>query len=181
MKIIRSLISLITCLYLTQVADVYASDREIALKSGLIFNFAVYSKGEWFDTEKHKNYLICSPDKDFVRVARQTLKNKKVRNSHVLVQQTSIANLHSHHCNSIFFSANTKIDLQYDPLTHNFLGAMLIGESDGFIEHGGHINFFLAGGKVRFEIDPLGLRKSSIEVSSKVIRLGKVVSRGTDD
>lgn len=181
MKIIRCLISLIACLYLTQVGGAYASDREIALKAGLIFNFAVYSKGEWFNTINHKNYLICSPDQDFVRVAGQTLKNKKVRNSYVLVQHIAIDNLRNHHCHSIFFSASTIIGLEYAPLTNNFLGAMLIGESDGFIEHGGHINFFLAGGKARFEIDPIGLRKSSIEVSSKVIRLGKVVSRGAAD
>ncbi|NQY88367.1 MAG: YfiR family protein [Colwellia sp.] len=181
MKNIRRLLSLITCFYISQVGEVYASDREIALKAGLIFNFAVYSKGEWFDTVKHKNYLICSPDPSFVRVARQTLQNKKVRNSPVLVQYISLDTFRNHHCNAVFFSANRNIALKFDPLNNNFLAAMLIGESDGFIERGGHINFFLAGGRVRFEIDPVGLRNSNIEVSSKVIRLGKVVSRGADD
>jgi hypothetical protein len=178
---IRRLFSFITCLYVAQVGYVYASDRENALKAGLIFNFAVYSKGEWFDSVKDKNYLICSPDPNFVRVASRTLQNKKVRNSYVLVQHISLDNLHNHNCNSIFFSSNTNIGLEYDPIANHLLGAMLIGESDGFIERGGHINFFLAGGKARFEIDPIGLRNSRIEVSSKVIRLGKVVTRGSDD
>jgi hypothetical protein len=181
MKNIRRLLIFITFFYIFQVGDVYASDREIALKAGLIFNFAVYSKGEWFDTVKHKNYLICSPDPSFVRVARKTLQNKKVRNSPVLVQYISLDTFRSYHCNAIFFSANRNIALKFDPLNSNFLAAMLIGESDGFIESGGHINFFLAGGRVRFEIDPAGLSNSNIDVSSKVIRLGKVVSRGVDD
>jgi len=181
MKIIRFLLSFIICFYIAQVGEVYASDRESALKAGLIFNFAVYSKGEWFDTVEQKNYLICSPDNDFVRVARQTLQNKKVRNSRVLVQHIAIDSLRNHRCNSIFFSTNTNIGLEFSPLASVFQRVMLIGESNGFIEQGGHINFFLAGGKVRFEIDPMGLRNSSIEVSSKVIRLGKVVTGGADD
>lgn len=178
MKYLLRLFSLIICLYIAKVGDVYASDREIALKAGLIFNFAVYSKGEWFDTKKHKNYLICSPDANFVKVARQTLHNKKVRTALVEVKHISIKNLPKSPCNSIFFSANTNISDKYYPINSNFLGAMLIGESDGFIDRGGHINFFLAGGKARFEINPIGLHDSNIEVSSKVIRLGKVVTRG---
>lgn len=181
MKNISRLLCIIIYLSITYVGELYASDRENALKAGLIFNFAVYSKGEWFDTTKEKNYLICSPDADFVRVARHTLQNKKVRNSRVLVQQVSFDTLRNHHCNSIFFNTNINTSLNYQSLSDDFLAVMLIGESNEFIEHGGHINFFLAGGKIRFEIDPIGLRKSSIVVSSKVIRLGKVVTRGADD
>ena len=181
MKNIRGVLSLIACLYFAKVGDLYASDRESALKAGLIFNFAVYSKGEWFDPVKNKHYLICSSDLDFVRVARKTLQNKKIRNSHVLVKHISPDTLRNHNCNSIFFSTDTNTELKFDLLANEFLNAMLIGESDGFIEHGGHINFFLASGKIRFEIDPIGLRNRSIEVSSKVIRLGKIVKGSADD
>ncbi|PKH86407.1 YfiR family protein [Colwellia sp. Bg11-28] len=181
MKNIYRTLTLIACLYIAQVNNLYASDRENALKAGLILNFAVYSKGKWFDAVTHKNYLICSPDPDFVKVARQVLQHKKVRGSDVVVQHISIDTLHIHDCNSIFFSINSNKLLESDFLANDFIGAMLIGESDGFIEHGGHINFFLAGGKVRFEIDPIALRKSNIEISSKVIRLGKVVVRGADE
>lgn len=175
------LLFLIAYCYIAQVSDVYASDREIALKAGLIFNFAVYSKGEWFDPEIHKNYFICSTDSDFVRVARQTLQNKKVRNSHIVVEYISVDNLQNHHCKSIFFSANMSKYLKSDNLARDFKGAILIGESDGFIERGGHINFFLAAGKVRFEIDPMGLRNSHIDISSKVIRSGKMTTRGANE
>lgn len=181
MKNIRGVLSFIAFLYFAKVGDLYASDRESALKAGLIFNFAVYSKGEWFDPVKYKHYLICSSDLDFVRVARKTLQNKKIRNSHVLVKHISPDTLRNHNCNSIFFSTDKNTELKFDLLANEFIDAMLIGESDGFIEHGGHINFFLASGKIRFEIDPIGLRNRSIEVSSKVIRLGKVVKGSAND
>jgi hypothetical protein len=181
MKNILAVISLVACLYIGQVGVSYASDRESALKAGLIFNFAVYSKGEWFDPLKFKHYLICSTDLNFVRVARKTLQNKQVQNSNVIVKHISTDTLHNQHCHSIFFSTNPNTELKFDLLANEFINAMLIGETDGFIEHGGHINFFLASGKIRFEIDPVRLRNSSIEVSSKVIRLGKVVKGRADD
>ena len=181
MKNIRHLFNIAAFLYISQVNFVYASDREIALKAGLIFNFAVYSKGEWFTPEKHKNYLICSPDFDFVRVANQTLKNKKIRDTYVQVRHISLNDLLKYHCNSVFLSTNTNIALEQKLLSNKPFEVMLIGESDGFIERGGHINFFLVGGKTRFEIDPTALLDNNIEVSSKVIRLGKVIKRGVND
>lgn len=181
MKSLVRFLSLILCLYLTQVTTVNASDRELALKAGLIFNFAVYSKGDWFHPEQHTDYLICSPDANFVKVARKTLHNKKVKNSPVVIKHTPINQLQTQHCHSIFFSASTKLSTQYDSINHRYTKAMLIGESDGFILQGGHINFFLAGGKVRFEINPTSLMNSHIEVSSKVIRLGKIVRGGSHD
>ena len=181
MKGLVRFLSLILCFYLTQVTPVKASDRELALKAGLIFNFAVYSKGDWFHSGQHADYLICSPDADFVKVARKTLQNKKVKTSPVVIQFTPINKLQSQHCHSIFFSANSKLSEHYDPINHSFTKTMLIGDSDGFINRGGHINFFLAGGKVRFEINPTNLIDSHIEVSSKVIRLGKLVKGSTHD
>ena len=54
---------------------------------------------------------------------------------------------------------------------------MLIGEMPNFIDLGGHINFIYIGGKIRFEINPEQLQENGINVSSKVIRLGKVKVR----
>ena len=58
-----------------------------------------------------------------------------------------------------------------------FSNLMLVGEFDGFLASGGHINFFIVGGKVRFEIDPIKLKNSGINMSSKVLRLGRIHER----
>jgi len=54
---------------------------------------------------------------------------------------------------------------------------MVIGETDLFIENGGHIKFFLSSGKIRFEIAPKQLKDAGITMSSKVLRLARVVER----
>ena len=52
---------------------------------------------------------------------------------------------------------------------------LLVGENDGFIESNGHIRFFLSSGKVRFEISPNNLKIDGLTMSSKVLRLARIV------
>ena len=54
---------------------------------------------------------------------------------------------------------------------------MVVGETDVFIQSGGHIRFFLSSGKIRFEIAPKQLKDAGITMSSKVLRLARVVDR----
>ena len=56
--------------------------------------------------------------------------------------------------------------------------SMLVGDFESFIPSGGHISFFIVGGKVRFEIDPVKLKQAGINMSSKVLRLGRMHQRG---
>ncbi|MGV7222389.1 MAG: YfiR family protein [Nitrospinales bacterium] len=52
---------------------------------------------------------------------------------------------------------------------------LTIGESDGFAEKGGMINFIIVDGKLRFEINIKSVEKSGLRLSSKLLRLGKIV------
>ena len=54
-------------------------------------------------------------------------------------------------------------------------GILVIGDSAGFAEQGGTINFYLDGGKVRFEINNCAARRENIRISSKLLRLARVV------
>jgi hypothetical protein len=51
-----------------------------------------------------------------------------------------------------------------------------IGESEKFIRSGGLINFFGEAGKVRFEINLEAAEKAGIKMSSKLLKLGRVVN-----
>jgi hypothetical protein len=52
---------------------------------------------------------------------------------------------------------------------------LTIGESDGFAEIGGMINFIIVRGTLRFEINVAEVNRSGIKLSSKLLRLGKIV------
>jgi hypothetical protein len=55
---------------------------------------------------------------------------------------------------------------------------LLVGESDGFATSGGAINFFTDGNKIRFEINPGAAEAAGLRVSSRLLRVAKIVSDG---
>ena len=55
---------------------------------------------------------------------------------------------------------------------------LLVGESDGFANEGGAINFFTVGNKIRFEINPRAAEAAGLRVSSRLLRVAKIISDG---
>jgi hypothetical protein len=52
---------------------------------------------------------------------------------------------------------------------------LIVGESEGFAERGGAVNFFIESGKLRFEVNLDEVREHRLKVSSKVLRVAKIV------
>ena len=74
----------------------------------------------------------------------------------------------------VFITSKTYANWKSTPnLTYKNI--LLVGENDGFIESNGHIRFFLSSGKVRFEISPNNLKIDGVTMSSKVLRLARIV------
>ncbi|WP_394131955.1 YfiR family protein [Shewanella maritima] len=150
-----------------------AAEKEYAIKAGFLYNFARYS--QWQSLEDSvDNFNICSPDATFIEIADEVLSSQTIKGKPVTTQIIApLPNEPTNQCHIVFITAET-----FSPPLSDFgHNAMLVGESDGFIESGGHIRFFLSGGKIRFEVSPDHLKHSAINISSKVLRLGKVVGR----
>jgi len=154
--------------------QVNATPREDAIKSGFLYNFARYSDGEWFNPNTEKSYNICSFNAEFITAASTTLKNLTIESRPVIVNLLTTDNLSEIGCNTLFISKSDTDIWHALVIKNNLSGIMLVGESEGFLITGGHINFFIVSGKVRFEIDPKSLRHSGINMSSKVLRLGRI-------
>jgi hypothetical protein len=54
-------------------------------------------------------------------------------------------------------------------------GVLIVGESDGFAERGGMINFIVQGDHVRFQINPSAAARVGLKISSKLLQLAVVV------
>jgi hypothetical protein len=52
---------------------------------------------------------------------------------------------------------------------------LTIGESAGFIGLGGIARFYIDGGKVRFEINPAAAEAQGLRISSRLLRLARIV------
>lgn len=153
------------------------SQREHALKAGLMYYFALYSQNSDSVLADISHYVICSSSQPFVEVAEKTLAHKKIRQRDVKVQYIQSLLPDSEPCHIIFFDNQQSYSQYQASHNNNPRNAMLIGDIPHFIDLGGHINFIRIGGKIRFEIAPEQLQAKGIKVSSKVIRLGKVKMR----
>lgn len=160
--------------------EVDAGEREYAVKAGFIYNFANYSAGDWFSAERSENYVICSFNKDFVFAASEMLKDQNIKGRKVKVDLIPKQATPGNRCNSFFLTDDNPKTLEKVLQNHQLKSSMLIGEHQEFIRSGGHLNLFIAGGKVRFEVNPQGLEKAGIKMSSKVLRMGRII-RGTDE
>ena len=157
--------------------ETVATPREDAIKSGFLYNFARYSDGDWFNPDVNTSYNICSFNSEFIAAARNTLKDLTIKNRPIKVNLLTSEEGGIADCDTLFISKHDidKWAVLFEKET--FSNLMLVGEFDNFLSSGGHINFFIIGGKVRFEIDPIKLKKSGINMSSKVLRLGRIHER----
>lgn len=55
-------------------------------------------------------------------------------------------------------------------------GTLTVGESAGFARDGGMINFFTEEQKIRFEINPKAANREGLKISSRLLRLARLVS-----
>ncbi|MCL1096660.1 YfiR family protein [Shewanella gelidii] len=175
MRTLKRLFSglLLTLLLLGE--SVAAVDKEYALKAGFLFNFARY--GEWSpEPAASPAFSICSPDASFIEVAGKVLKGQKVSGAPIesIVVDLTAQSLES--CSLLFITAAT-MPAWAGVDNKELYNVMVVGESEGFIEAGGQIRFFLSGGKIRFEVSPKKLKLSGISMSSRVLRLGRVLER----
>ena len=172
---LRSLIhsSLITLTLFS--ASVSAVEKEYMLKAGFLYNFARF--GHWdYQLESLNEFTICSSDKYFINVANTALKNRTIKNLPLYNKLITLDEVSTSACNMLFITSDTFIQWQ-KMMPLELKNIMVIGETDLFIENGGHIKFFLSSGKIRFEIAPKQLKDAGITMSSKVLRLARVVER----
>jgi uncharacterized protein DUF4154 len=59
-------------------------------------------------------------------------------------------------------------------------GILTIGDTPGFIEHCGIINFYLKSGKIRFEVNIEASQRENLQISSKLLRLARIVKSQCD-
>jgi hypothetical protein len=78
-------------------------------------------------------------------------------------------------CQIVFVSAGES--KRIGKILESLKGApvLTVGDSRGFAESGGMINFIVEDSSVRFEINPDAARESGLKISSKLLSLAKIV------
>jgi hypothetical protein len=149
--------------------------EEYVAKAALTFNFARYT--EWSSAA-----VAASPD---VLRACVVGNNALLRAFHgingrrVGERQIRVSALRKldqpRGCDLIFINIRdrSKISLLLEHARN--LPILTIGEIGGFCDYGGIINLYRAGNKLRFEINLTAANQAKLEISSRLLRLAKIV------
>jgi hypothetical protein len=108
-------------------------------------------------------------------MAQETMvKNRKIEITRIVDFDTA------HYCHVLFISRSEKRRLHQILPKLRATPTLTISETDKFAEFGGMINFIIVKNKVRFEINVTAATESGLEISSRLLRLAKIVRASND-
>jgi len=152
------------------------SYNETEVKAAFLYHFVSYV--EWparaFDIPSAPFVIGVLGKSPVLEALREAVRGKSVQGRALVVRQVSVGQ-ELRQCHLLFIPASEAKQL---PRVLEVLGdapVLLVGESEGFAQRGGIINFFLEQNKVRFEINPDAARRINLNLSSKLLRLARVV------
>jgi hypothetical protein len=164
-----------------QTAD-SSSSSEYLIKAGFTYNFAKLA--EWpvsaFPQPNSPIVIGILGVDPFGGTLDQVLQGKKVNGRDFEVRHLKWgADLKE--CNILFISSSERVHL--DELFHLIKGLpiLTIGETPGFAQRGGIINFVIEDDKVHFEINVEAAKQSDITISSRLLALARIVSPAPAD
>jgi hypothetical protein len=138
---------------------------EYQIKAAFIFNFAKFV--EW-PTTAIVGVLGENPFNDALE---KIIKNKKVDEHPVIIMQFRAAS-EATNCHILFISSSEKLRLPQVLKQLNGRSVLTVGETPGFTEAGGMINFVLEGTKIRFQINNDAANGAGLKISAKLLGLG---------
>ena len=154
---------------------------EYRLKAAFLYNFSKFI--EWpadaFQSDKAPILLCVFRDDPFGNDLDEILQGKTVNGREVLARRIyELRELKS--CQLVFVSYREDDHLSEILNSLRGTSALVVGESDGFAERGGGIQFFLENNKLRFAVNVDAVHKARLRVSSKLLALARIVHNQPD-
>jgi len=158
-------------------------DREYQIKAACLYNFAKYVR--WPDTirpssTEQDEFVIALAGSDPFRGALQqiagthTIQGRSIRI--VIVHQATDAR----NCQLLFVPRNRASTFDMRQLqTDKSKPILIVGETDGFAQTGGMINFYMEDNRVKFEINSEAAGRVGLQISAKLLQLGRSVRTAT--
>lgn len=146
------------------------------IKAAFLYNFAKFI--EWPETAlptQADTFTICVwGEAELAAAADRVLHDKQVQGRAVVARLVR-APEEARSCQILFLD---RLEAPQAVSAWNMAKAMpilTVGETDRFLMAGGIIKFVVEEGKLRFEISPQAAARAQLKISSKLLKLGRVV------
>ena len=185
--------------------DSESKSREYQIKAGYLYNF--FGFVEWPEQKSLQSVesvtigIVCLyPHKDyrkiFGRLSQKTINDNPIKvvffddltpvinpSEDTESERTSIIESMKK-CHMLNICGDSYTDIDKTSVIFELLngcGVLTVGESQGFIEKGGNINFISEGNKIRFEVNLDSTKNNNLSIRAKLLKLAKrVISKNSE-
>ena len=144
-------------------------------KADFLFNFVKFV--EWpsqaFADSNSPLIIGVVGDDRSSGVIDQTINGKTANGRRLVVKRFSSFKILTY-CHIVFVRSSER-DRTRQTLTAAGPGTLTVGETDGFAQWGGIINFTIVDGKLRLEINQTSAEGAGLKISAKLLRLARVI------
>jgi len=147
-----------------------ASQREYEIKAAYLYNFIKYVDWPSYGDTITIGVLGGNP----FGPALAPLNGKVVKGRKVVVRELDSVR-DAQKCQIIFVSSSEKQRLPEILDSLRSARVLTVGETQGFADDGGMINFIEENNKVRFEINAEAAHRTGLNISSELLKLAKLV------
>jgi hypothetical protein len=152
-----------------------AAASEYQLKAAFLYNFAKFvdwPPGSFASAVAPFRLCVLGLD-PFGSELDSTLEGKSV-NGHPIALVRNAGEEDVTQCHVVFVAGSEASRLSR-LLGRLPAGVLTVADLPRFAEHGGMIGFVMAGSRVNFEINPEAAEKARVRISSKLLKLAKIV------
>jgi hypothetical protein len=151
---------------------------EYQVKAAFLFNFPKYV--EWPGNvlgEDDKPLVLGVLGQDRFGGDLRAIVGSKLVEGRTVILKSPVSEQEAKKCHVLFISDSERKRLPELLGGLKSLPVLTVGESEGFLEHGGTINFVIRESKVRLDINLAGAEKAGLKISAKLLGVADRVKR----
>ena len=146
------------------------------LKAVFVYNFAKYVY--WPDSgQETERFELCLAGSDQIVEALQRLQGETLHSRQVTIRHLRTGSSPAD-CQLLFIgeSEQSQLESLLKPLSER--PVLTISDISRFAERGGIIEFFWENSKIRFAINLQTAKKAGLKISSRLLKLARIVGEG---
>ena len=168
----------IAILFITCAAGAVGQADEYQVKAAFLYNFAKFV--EWPDGSFPKAsdpIGICILGQNPFEDSLNTVIRGKIWEGRAFAVNLILDLPPKSRCQILFVNSSERQRFRSLAPSLKGSGILTVGETPGFIDDGGIINFKVEDGKIRFEINVEAAQHAQLKLSSKLLSLAQIVKR----
>jgi len=172
---VRALWVLVSCLVAACVQAEPATEYQV--KAAFLYNFAKFVEWPPASFAGPAGPLeICVLGQDPFGEELRSITQDKLVNGHRLEVRHVDDAQQARSCHILFVASSEKGQLKLILESLHGSSVLTVGDSKGFTEHGGMINFVLEDDRVKFDVNRKAAEEAGLKISSKLLSVAKAVS-----